>query len=124
MPRGPLPLAGLRFGRLLVLERADATESGYATWRCACDCGARVIASTKQLREHNRKSCGCLRRDNARLLAPAAIAASAKARTARAKRVTLAQAHPGLAAAVALGLALGIRPPPPATGRVHVLADE
>lgn len=56
-------LEGCRFGRLLVLEQA---ESRYGkdgkprrSWRCVCDCGNEVFATTQDLRKGDVQSCGC-----------------------------------------------------------------
>lgn len=51
-------LAGKRFGRLVVIERAGHSDDGHATWLCKCDCGNETIVEGRYL-EHNRiKSCG------------------------------------------------------------------
>jgi hypothetical protein len=61
MPRA-LDLTGMRFGRLVALERG--TSSGKETrWLCVCDCGARVECFTNALSRGQSKSCGCLRSD-------------------------------------------------------------
>lgn len=63
----PLELAGMRFGRLLVTERAEnRTTSGgkpRTAWICVCDCGNQIIATTSDLRAGDVRSCGCLQRD-------------------------------------------------------------
>lgn len=60
-------LAGQRYGRLTVLERAPTrTEPrGYrlTMWRCICDCGNAVIVWASKLSEGATKSCGCLARE-------------------------------------------------------------
>lgn len=60
-----LNLVGLRFDRLVVLERRqnEGVRGNIATWLCRCDCGKEVIARGVNLRSGNTKSCGCLRRD-------------------------------------------------------------
>lgn len=59
-----IDLAGQRFGRLLVVERAEnrVTPSGgqKAAWRCLCDCGKSCIVVGTQLRAGKTRSCGCL----------------------------------------------------------------
>ena len=61
-------LKNQRFGRLLVLERAEtyrAPKGGRATmWKCKCDCGKIVIVASANLRRGFTKSCGCLTIDN------------------------------------------------------------
>lgn len=56
-----IDLTGQRFGRLTVLEYAGSNKSGNALWLCHCDCGNKIIANNKLLRNGNTKSCGCLR---------------------------------------------------------------
>lgn len=51
--------AGQRFGKLLVLERAEAGVNGAARWKCRCDCGKKCDVLTASLRTGKRTSCGC-----------------------------------------------------------------
>ena len=44
-----IDLAGLRFGRLLVLRR-DLTSKRLVHWRCRCDCGGTIITAGVRLR--------------------------------------------------------------------------
>lgn len=55
-------LVGQRFSRLVVLRRGEEKYS----WFCACDCGAKICASTTGLRTGRTKSCGCLRLETPR----------------------------------------------------------
>lgn len=52
-------LAGLKFGRLTVLERAD-NKGRYTVWRCRCDCGNVCVVTGNSLKSGRTKSCGCL----------------------------------------------------------------
>src|SRR6185436_5678100 len=63
MPRGRFAknLAGLRFGRLLVLERAPNARRGMAKWHCRCDCGNESAPLTSGLLSQGTISCGCHR---------------------------------------------------------------
>lgn len=55
-------LTGQRFGRLVVIQRAE--NRGRATvWQCKCDCGKTVEIRSAELIRGRAKSCGCLRRD-------------------------------------------------------------
>ena len=61
-------LTGERFGRLIVIERAEdyvsPDGSHSSKWLCNCDCGNEVVVIGKNLtRKNGTKSCGCLRRD-------------------------------------------------------------
>lgn len=61
-PKKPqfLDLAGIRFGRLVAVERATLATSSGVMWRCTCDCGKTVVVRTGALRRGATKSCGCL----------------------------------------------------------------
>lgn len=50
---------GNRYGKLLVVEKANNTLSGIARWRCKCDCGKESIVIGSSLRNGTSKSCGC-----------------------------------------------------------------
>ncbi len=53
-------LDGLRFGRLVVIEREHRTDIVVGTaWRCVCDCGKVHFASSSSLQKGHTKSCGC-----------------------------------------------------------------
>lgn len=61
-----LDLAGLRFGRLLVLAKAQKVGArGRTFWRCECDCGKQAEVSGARLlaAEKPTRSCGCLRKE-------------------------------------------------------------
>ena len=57
-----IDLTGQRFGKLLVLERAEDKCTGSkprVMWRCICDCGNETIVSGASLRIGHTLSCGC-----------------------------------------------------------------
>lgn len=68
-------LTGMRFGRLVVLEKADNYRhytaypngkfhlSSYPRWRCRCDCGKETIVMGGNLKTGQTQSCGCLQRE-------------------------------------------------------------
>ena len=56
-----MDLVGTRFGRLVVLRRAD--KLGRPAWVCLCDCGKTTIKAQLDLRKGDSRSCGCLKRD-------------------------------------------------------------
>jgi hypothetical protein len=56
-------ITGLRFSRLVVLERAENTKAGNVIWRCRCDCGGETKAQGAHLRAGSTVSCGCYRRE-------------------------------------------------------------
>ncbi len=55
-------LTGCRFGRLVVVERAE-NRGKNVCWHCRCDCGTNKIISTHVLRSGLSNSCGCLQRE-------------------------------------------------------------
>lgn len=54
-----IDLTGQRFGRLVVIDRADRVGKTY--WRCVCDCGGTSESEGYELRQGHSRSCGCLR---------------------------------------------------------------
>lgn len=57
---------GDKYGRLTVLERCGSKDNN-AIFKCRCDCGKEIVAVGKNLRNGNKKSCGCLNSDMAKL---------------------------------------------------------
>lgn len=53
-----IDMQGKRFGRLLVIERAESIN-GSARWLCHCDCGNEIVTYGYSLRNGDTKSCGC-----------------------------------------------------------------
>lgn len=62
-----IDLTGHRFGRLVVLERAEdhITKSGknVKRWNCLCDCGNKTIVRHGNLRNGKTTSCGRLHKE-------------------------------------------------------------
>jgi hypothetical protein len=56
-------MTGLRFGRLIVMCRAENSRGGQARWECRCHCRNISIVLGTMLRNGNTKSCGCLHRE-------------------------------------------------------------
>lgn len=56
-----IDLTNQRIGNLLVLEPGPNKGSGRTTWQCLCDCGNFCVIGTKELRNGDTRSCGCLR---------------------------------------------------------------
>ena len=55
-----IDLIGRRFGRLVVVRRAEKSAgSGQARWECVCDCGGTTITHGSNLRRGKTVSCGC-----------------------------------------------------------------
>lgn len=57
-----IDLTGKRFGRLVVLSRAE-TKRGQTFWNCKCDCGNIVSVNAYSLKIGETKSCGCLQKE-------------------------------------------------------------
>jgi len=58
-----IDLTGQRFGRLVVLERAENAKDGSICWKCKCDCGKIIVTRANSLRMNRTKSCGCLQKE-------------------------------------------------------------
>lgn len=54
-------LIGQRFGRLVVIKRAENDKYNHIQFLCKCDCGNETIVNKYHLKNNNIKSCGCLR---------------------------------------------------------------
>lgn len=52
-------LIGQRFGRLVVIERAENSKSGRVQWLCKCDCRNTCVVAANNL-GRTTSSCGCL----------------------------------------------------------------
>ena len=52
-------LIGQRFGKLVVIERAENNSRGQRQWLCQCDCGGTRIVNTNYLRSGRTTDCGC-----------------------------------------------------------------
>ena len=65
--RKPLEITGKRFGRILVIERADdaimKNGAHRSRWKCLCDCGKTTIVIGANLTNGHTQSCGCLHRE-------------------------------------------------------------
>lgn len=59
-------LAGMKIGRLTVLERVGTNKNYCAIWLCQCECGKKITVISNSLLSGNTKSCGCLQREVAR----------------------------------------------------------
>lgn len=57
-----IDLTGERFGRLLVVERAE-NHGKLPAWWCICECGETVKVLGCNLRTGHTKSCGCVRKE-------------------------------------------------------------
>lgn len=54
-------ISGVRFGKLLVLERSG--PSNPRAWKCQCDCGSPPVhVQLNNLRSGCSRSCGCIRK--------------------------------------------------------------
>lgn len=54
-------LTGKKFGRWLIISRADNSKSGDTMWNCICQCEAKTkrVVSATNLKRGKSKSCGC-----------------------------------------------------------------
>ena len=58
-------LTGQKFNRLTVLGLGERNSSGQIQWKCKCDCGNIVFATTTYLKNGHTKSCGCFNKEQA-----------------------------------------------------------
>jgi hypothetical protein len=63
--RGSEEMAGKRFGRLEIVERAFIRNQ-KSFWKCRCDCGEAKVVALSNLRNGSTRSCGCLSLENSR----------------------------------------------------------
>ena len=56
-------LTGMRFGKLIVIERKGSNKYGRALWLCKCDCGNEKIQSSRDLLGGHATSCGCSKKE-------------------------------------------------------------
>jgi len=59
-----LDLTGERFGKILVISRADPVQDkngrDWPRWLCECDCGKQKIIRQNNLKNGQTTSCGCI----------------------------------------------------------------
>lgn len=59
-------LTGQVFHKLTVREPTDQRNSGGSVlWLCQCECGNFTLASSTELQNNHKKSCGCLQKESA-----------------------------------------------------------
>ena len=51
---------GETHGRLTVIAKAGRTQDRKTLVSCQCECGSQIVATLRNLRNGNTKSCGCL----------------------------------------------------------------
>lgn len=52
-------LLGKRFGKLVVIARAESSKCYHAMWVCRCDCGKETTETSVKLRKGIITDCGC-----------------------------------------------------------------
>ena len=52
-------LTGQKFGKLIALEPTDQKRNKSVVWKCRCECGNIVYATSRNLQIGDIKSCGC-----------------------------------------------------------------
>ena len=60
--------SGKRFGRLLVIRRAENGRCGGVRWECVCDCGNTTKSFRSGLASGITTSCGCKQKEHAKRL--------------------------------------------------------
>ncbi|MGM9641038.1 MAG: hypothetical protein ACI3V3_06695 [Faecousia sp.] len=59
-------MTGRKFGRWMVLRDSLLTSNGERKWLCRCECGTMRYVLERSLRYGGSRSCGCVRKENAR----------------------------------------------------------
>lgn len=57
-------LAGKIFSRLTVIKRNGTIWTDHAAWDCLCECGNTVRTSSGALSSGQKRSCGCMEKEN------------------------------------------------------------
>lgn len=52
-------LAGLRIGKLTVMEPTEQRVRNAVVWKCRCDCGNEILVESRRLKPGVIYSCGC-----------------------------------------------------------------
>ena len=52
-------MTGQKFGKLIALEPTDQKRNKSVVWKCRCECGNIVYATSRNLQIGDIKSCGC-----------------------------------------------------------------
>lgn len=53
-------IEGIRFSKLIAVERVGTDIHRHSIWKCICDCGNETYVTLNQLISGKTKSCGCL----------------------------------------------------------------
>ena len=61
-------LTGQRFGRLVALYPLEERKNNKIIWHCHCDCGQECEVCSAYLLNGSTKSCGCLKKENAKIM--------------------------------------------------------
>ena len=56
-------VCGMRFGRLVAIERVGMNRHSQSIWKCKCDCGNYTNVTIGQLTSGATQSCGCWHRE-------------------------------------------------------------
>ena len=59
-----IDLTGQRFGRLVVVGRAENDKHNQIRYLCKCDCGKYTTVNASSLRSGGSQSCGCFMRES------------------------------------------------------------
>lgn len=58
-----IDLTGQKFGKLVVLERAENDKYNHIKWKCKCECMNVCYVTTSNLKNGRTNSCGCLKKE-------------------------------------------------------------
>lgn len=58
-----IDLTGQKFGRLTVISRTENSIYNRTSWVCICDCGKTTIATSHNMKNGDKQSCGCYKKE-------------------------------------------------------------
>lgn len=64
-----LGMIGKKFNKLTVVSYYGKWKDGSHAYNCKCDCGKNTVAGESHLEKGRKKSCGCLKKENAPIIA-------------------------------------------------------
>lgn len=59
-------IAGIKFGRLMVVQPSGKDNQGRMMWLCRCECGLEKNIPSRHLLGGRTVSCGCLAREQSK----------------------------------------------------------
>jgi hypothetical protein len=58
-----IDLTGQKFGRLTVISKEENSINNRTSWFCICDCGKTTVATSHNMKNGDKQSCGCYKKE-------------------------------------------------------------